>query len=101
MNNIISIITKRNHLDQTSITSLVNNLYPAGKVSSDAVFLVVGGLGQGVTKPSLPTQVSLLRWLIMVYEVLEDPETLSKLYGVLFNILDMISLRYAHAATHH
>ncbi|KAI9718886.1 MAG: hypothetical protein M1812_003770 [Candelaria pacifica] len=93
LNKIIDIITTRNHLNQASITSIVKNLYPAAKVSSDAIVLVIGGLGQGMTKPSLPTQASLLKWLIMVYEVLEDSEVLSKLYGVMFNMLDMISLR--------
>ncbi|KAI9789884.1 MAG: hypothetical protein M1835_001351 [Candelina submexicana] len=93
LNKIIDIITRPNYLDQTSITSIVKNLYPATRVHPDAIVLIVGGLGQGRTKPSLPTQASLLKWLIMVYEILEDPEVLSKLYGILFDMLDMISLR--------
>lgn len=34
-----------------------------------------------------------MRWLILVYDFLEDRSHLSKLYAVLFNYLDMISLR--------
>ncbi|KAI9697992.1 MAG: hypothetical protein M1836_004345 [Candelina mexicana] len=93
LNKIIDIITRPHYLDQTSITSIVKNLYPATKVHPDVIVLIVGGLGPGRTKPSLPTQASLLKWLIMVYEILEDSEILSKLYGILFNMLDMISLR--------
>jgi hypothetical protein len=36
----------------------------------------------------------LLRWLVMVYDILESYTALSQLYGVLFNLLDMITLRY-------
>ncbi|KAL1999306.1 hypothetical protein VTN02DRAFT_4714 [Thermoascus thermophilus] len=93
LDRLIDIITKPNHLDQTTITTLVKNLYPVEKVSSSIVTKVVGCLGPSKGKPSPATQALLLRWLILIYELLDDASHLSKLYAVLFNHLDMISLR--------
>ena len=39
------------------------------------------------------SQALLLRWLIMVYDILEGYHALSQLYGLLFNCLYMITLR--------
>lgn len=50
-------------------------------------------LGPSKNKPTPATQALLLRWLLLVYDFLEDRTHLSKLYAVLFNYLDMISLR--------
>ena len=86
-------MTRKTELDQTSVTNLVKNLYPAQHVSADAVVTIVSALGQGKSKPSSATQLALVKWLITVYEIIEDPKTLSRLYGVLFGLLDMISLR--------
>lgn len=90
---VIDIVTQPNFLDQTSITTLVKGLYPAGRVSSDLVCTVVASLGNGRDKPSAPSQNLLLRWVIMIYDVLENAASISNLYGVLFNMLDMISIR--------
>jgi centromere protein I len=90
---IINVITLRNELDQSSVTTLIKNLYPAENVPSDAAIAVVGALGQGKTKPSACTQAGLVKWLSLVQEVLEDSTVLSQLYSVLFDLLDMISLR--------
>jgi centromere protein I len=46
-----------------------------------------------------PLQAALLRWLVMVYNVLEDYTALLQLYGVLFNLLDMFNLRYVCATS--
>ncbi|PWW80391.1 Mis6-domain-containing protein [Tuber magnatum] len=81
------------YLDQTAVGSIVKILFPRGKVTENVVVKVVGSLGQGQSKPSLATQALLLRWLVMVYDVLESYDVLSQLYGVLFNLLDMITLR--------
>ncbi len=99
LNTITDIITLANHLDQTSITAIIKSLYPTRKVSNDVVVRVVCSLGQGKGKPSAPTQALLVKWLIMVYEALVDSSVLSCLYGVLFNMLDMISLRSAISLT--
>ncbi|GME27792.1 Mis6 domain-containing protein [Neofusicoccum parvum] len=93
LESIVQIVTRRNTLDQTSLTNLVKNLYPADRVSSDLVVTIIGALGQGQTKPSAATQAALLKWIIAVIDVLDDATVLSKLYGVLFNLLDTMSLR--------
>ncbi|CUS11905.1 unnamed protein product [Tuber aestivum] len=81
------------YLDQSSVGSIFKILFPRRKVSENVVVKVVGSLGQGQSKPSPATQALLLRWLVMVYDVLESYDVLSQLYGVLFNLLDMITLR--------
>lgn len=63
------------------------------RVSSKLVTQVVCCLGPSKNKPTPATQALLLRWLLLVYDFLEDRAHLSKLYAVLFNYLDMISLR--------
>jgi centromere protein I len=85
----------KTNLDQTSITTLVKNLYPARRVPLDVVVTVVGALGQGKGKPSPGTQDSFVKWLTTVHEIMESPSILSRLYGVLFGMLDMISIRCA------
>jgi centromere protein I len=91
---IVNIISRKNELDQTSLTNLIKNLYPAQKVQDDVVLAIISGLGQGGNKPSLATQTALVRWIIAVYDVLETRTILSSAYGVLFGLLDMLSLRY-------
>jgi centromere protein I len=93
LESITSIITRKSELDQTSVTKLIENLYPAQEVQENVVIIVVGCLGEARSKPSVTTQALLVKWLITVYEVLEDVSILSRLYGVLFNLLDMVSLR--------
>ncbi|KAF7158028.1 hypothetical protein CNMCM5623_002540 [Aspergillus felis] len=90
---LIHILTRNNYLDQGTITTLIKNLYPIDRVSSKVITQVVSCLGPSKNKPSPATQASLLRWLILVYEFCEDRSHLTKLYAVLFNHLDMISLR--------
>lgn len=80
-------------LDQTTITTLTKNLYPARRIPRDVVLTVVGALGQGKGKPSPGTQDSLVKWLIIVHEIIEEQNVLSRLYSVLFGMLDMISIR--------
>ncbi|KAK0627038.1 Mis6-domain-containing protein [Immersiella caudata] len=90
---IVELLTVRNRLDQSSLGSLVRNLYPARKVSDDVVLRVVGALGHGQHKPSLALQSLLVRWLVMVYHLLEKTGILSQTYGVLFNLLDTAAIR--------
>jgi centromere protein I len=90
---LINVITRSKHCDQSTLTALIKNLYPAEKVPSSVVTKVVCCLGPSKNKPSPATQALLVRWLILVYDNLEDPSHLSKLYAVLFDHLDMVSLR--------
>lgn len=72
---------------------MIKNLYPAQHVSGDVVVTIVAALGQGKGKPSPGTQDSLVKWLALIHEIIEDTNVLSRLYGVLFGMLDMISIR--------
>ncbi|KAL2023816.1 hypothetical protein VTK56DRAFT_1083 [Thermocarpiscus australiensis] len=90
---LVDLLTIRNHLDQASLAAIVRNLYPSAKVSDQAVLRFIGALGHGQLKPSLPLQALFLRWLVMVYHLLENPAILSQAYGVLFNLLDTAAIR--------
>ncbi|PSN68151.1 Mis6-domain-containing protein [Corynespora cassiicola Philippines] len=90
---VIQIAVRKTELDQTSVTTLVKNLYPAQLVPADVVVDIVAALGQGRGKPSPSTQNSLVKWLVVVHEIIDDHNTLSRLYGVLFGMLDTISIR--------
>jgi centromere protein I len=90
---LVDLLTIRNHLDQASLAVLVRNLYPSAKVGDDTVLRFVGALGHGHLKPSLPLQALFLRWLVMVYHLLENPAVLSQAYAVLFNLLDTAAIR--------
>ncbi|KAI9375871.1 Mis6-domain-containing protein [Aspergillus egyptiacus] len=90
---LLKVLTRNNHLDQGTITTLIKNLYPSERIASKLITQVVCCLGPTKNKPSPATQALLLRWLILVYDFLDDRSHLSKLYAVLFNHLDMISLR--------
>ncbi|KAI2923414.1 hypothetical protein CBS147320_7121 [Aspergillus niger] len=90
---LLKLLTTHNALDQGTVTTLVKNLYPLERVSSKLITRVVCCLGPAKTKPSPATQALLVRWLILVYDYLDDKAHLAKLYAVLFNYLDMISLR--------
>jgi centromere protein I len=90
---VVHLVIKKNELDQTSVTALVKNLYPAQRLDDEIVIAVVGALGQGKGKPSPATQNGLVKWLAIIHEILVNPKILSRLYGVLFGMLDMISIR--------
>ncbi len=90
---LVDLLTVRNHLDQASLAAIVRNLYPSGKVGDELVLRFVGALGHGQLKPSLPLQALFLRWLVMVYHMLQNPTILSQTYAVLFNLLDTATIR--------
>lgn len=90
----LEIALRSRSLSQSSRTLLINSLYPAGEVPSRLICTAVASLGPGKQKLSVSLQQSLLKWIILVHEVLEDPSVLSSLYSVFFNMLDVTSLRY-------
>jgi centromere protein I len=92
------MVTSRCELDQASTTALVRHLFPAGSVSAEAVTVIVGSLGQGASKPTPATQTELVRWLVNAREAV-DGTALSRLYGVLFSLLDTLNLRYNHPSS--
>lgn len=90
---LIDIITLPNELDQASVSAIIRNLYPATKVPDECVIKVIASLGHGQARARLSVQSGLLKWLIMVHDVLENKSILSQLYGLIFNLLDTISIR--------
>ncbi|KAF4767670.1 hypothetical protein HAV15_009646 [Penicillium sp. str.  len=90
---LLKILTTKNNLDQGTVTTLIKNLYPQERIASKNVTQVVCCLGPSKNKPTPATQALLLRWLILAYDLFEDRTHLAKIYAVLFNYLDMISLR--------
>ncbi|KAF4624700.1 hypothetical protein G7Y89_g13464 [Cudoniella acicularis] len=93
LNKVIDIITLPNELDQASINSLIRNLYPASKVLDVVVIKIVNSLGHGRAKLSFSAQAALLKWLVMIYDILDNQKVLSQLYGILFNLLDTVAIR--------
>lgn len=93
LDRLTAVLVKSKHLDQNTLSTLIKNLYPSERVSPKVVARVICSLGPTKTKPSPATQNLLLRWLILVYDAMEDLSYLSKFYAVLFNNLDMISVR--------
>lgn len=93
LDDLIDLVTTPNHLDQASLASIVRNLYPVASVSTNVVLRVVSSLGHGELKPSLNVQAALLRWLILIYHVIETPAVLSQCFQVLFNLLDTAAYR--------
>ncbi|KAF8427322.1 Mis6-domain-containing protein [Tirmania nivea] len=77
VNVMIDILTTPSKLDQATLATIVKHLYPRSKVSENVVVKIA----------------LLLRWLVMIYDVLDGHTILSQLYGLLFNCLDLISLR--------
>ena len=90
---VVDLVTVKSYLNQSTQAALVRNMYPVGAVSDDTVLKVVGSLGQGQRKPLTTVQLFLLKWLIMVYHLLESTDVLSQCYSILFNLLDERDLR--------
>ena len=82
-------------------------MLPSGKVDEETAVKIVACLGLGSERAPLQTQVCLwavyrfvnfqvylLRWLVMVFPYLASQRMLRQLYGVIFNFLNFVSLRY-------
>ncbi len=93
LDRLVELVTMKNYLSQSIQAMLVRSLYPTGNVSSEVVLRIIGSLGEGQRKPPTSVQILLLKWLIMVYHLVEKPEVLSRSYSVLFNLLDEVDLR--------
>ena len=90
---LLDLLTQATPFPEAISLRLVDSLYPASWVSSDLVCTIVAALGHGKRKPSAALQNALLKWLLMIYDVLEDSTILSDLYGVLFDTLDTLVIR--------
>ena len=91
---IIEVVTTPSHLDQASLASITGSLFPSGKVPKDVVISILSTLGHGKLKAPLNIQAALLRWLILVYHMLEHLPVLSQAYSLIFNLLSTATLRY-------
>ncbi|PHH89259.1 hypothetical protein CDD83_6394 [Cordyceps sp. RAO-2017] len=90
---LVDLVATPSFLDQASLGSIARKLYPREKVPRHVLLRVVAALGHGALKPSMTLQASLLRWLIMVFHILEDRALLARAYPVLFNLLDTAAIR--------
>ena len=90
---LVDVVRRPNSFDQKGQNAIVKSLYPASNVPSDLICTVIGCFGYGSRKASVSSQQLLLRWVLMVAEYMEQPSHLSNFYSVLFNLLDMMSIR--------
>ena len=90
---VLGLITSPAVLDQQSQNALLQIMYPAEMVSDHIIHTIVSSLGPGKIKASNTTQQTLVKWILLIYDVLESPRVLSHLYSVLFNLLDCFYLR--------
>ncbi|KAI2473805.1 Mis6-domain-containing protein [Annulohypoxylon bovei var. microspora] len=90
---LIDLVTTPSFLDQASLGNILRNLYPATAVSADFIVRIIGSLGHGKLKPSLGIQGALLKWLVMIYHIIDNQTILSRAYSVLFNLLDTAAIR--------
>lgn len=90
---IVNLAIQCRTLDQASLTRLFKNLYPFSPVSSRVVLKVIGSLGASKSKPPSATQHLLAHWLVSVYEFLESPAYITRFYSVLFDCLELLSIR--------
>ncbi|CAH1245540.1 CENPI [Branchiostoma lanceolatum] len=82
--NILSltvVITRGQFADSTN-SRLVRSLIPATTVPEDAAVRAISWIC--TNKPSKTVQAFLLRWLVLVYDLIDGKEKLHALYGVLF-----------------
>ena len=90
---LVDVVKRPNSFDQKGQNAIIKSLYPASNVPSDLIYTVIGCLGHGSHKSAVSSQQLLLKWIVMVADYLEEPSHLSKFYSVLFNLLDMMSIR--------
>ncbi|GBB86979.1 hypothetical protein RclHR1_13430003 [Rhizophagus clarus] len=84
----VIIIGKLDHVD---IIKLVKILLPRANVPNFLIIKVLSNLGNKVLKYDV--QALLLRWIIIVYNVIEDHSQLIKFYGVIFHYMEYNTLR--------
>lgn len=93
LSTLLRLLTHQSTLDQRSQLTLIKSCYPAEKVPSSCVYMIVSALGPSKKKPSTTVQQALLKWLILVFDLLEEDAVLSRLYSTLFALLDVLYLR--------
>ncbi|KAF1810987.1 Mis6-domain-containing protein [Eremomyces bilateralis CBS 781.70] len=95
------LIPQPNCLPHSTINILFTNLFPLSPLPTSLILPALSALGPSPTKPPLPTQISILLWLLNLTAVpsaFEEPRILSRVYGLLFSLLDVGALRPALCA---
>ncbi|KAG0330539.1 hypothetical protein BGZ99_000009 [Dissophora globulifera] len=77
--------------DETTTKRLVKLLLPRQHVPEMCAVKVLGSLGK--QHPGLQSQVLLLKWIIIVYDIFDSRSKLQQLYGVAFHYLGYETLR--------
>ncbi|KAI8049532.1 Mis6-domain-containing protein [Syncephalis plumigaleata] len=85
---IIYGLTKHDWINYL-MKALVNTMFPRYQVPISVVVRIAGYLSNS---NDYEIQAALIKWLIIVYDVIEDPGYLRKLYGVFFHFLDSETL---------
>ncbi|KAL9635817.1 MAG: hypothetical protein Q9164_003230, partial [Protoblastenia rupestris] len=93
LSSLLDLLTSPHKLEQSSQNALLMSFYPSQKISDDLVRTIISSLGAGKRKASTSTQQGLLKWLVMVYDLVENRAVFSRLYSVLFNLLNVFYLR--------
>jgi hypothetical protein len=85
----LSNIIQRNDDERWSRMALSRLLIPRRHVPIDALVQLLGAFGNF----SMPLRLSVLKWLIVVFDLVTDAERMRSLYGVFFHYLGYESLR--------
>ncbi|RKP09860.1 Mis6-domain-containing protein [Thamnocephalis sphaerospora] len=75
-------------VDDTTSKRIVKLLFPRHRVPLDAAVRIASFLSTSQART-----VALLKWLVLVYEVIEDRSSVRKLYGIFFHFLVYETLR--------
>ncbi|XP_046852040.1 centromere protein I-like isoform X2 [Xenia sp. Carnegie-2017] len=65
---------------------IIKCLIPRHGISADCIINVFSRMSANIINTSI--QVSLLKWIIMVYELIDDRDKVHNLYGMIFHFLD-------------
>ena len=69
-------------------------LIPRSTVQDHTIVSIMGVFGTLMGPSHLSTKTTILKWLILVYDLIEPKQTLHKLYSVFFHYLEYETLRY-------
>ncbi|KAA8913805.1 hypothetical protein TRICI_003113 [Trichomonascus ciferrii] len=93
LDQLLGLVTRPSKVPAAVCGRIIRDLLlPNEPIGDDSVIRVVSCLGQDNRIP-MQSKSKLLRWLVVVFDFLEDPKVVAKLYGVLFGNLKYESSR--------
>lgn len=93
LNELLGLVTRPSKVPAAACGKIIKDLLlPNEPIGNDSVIRVVSCLGQDNRIP-MQSKSKLLRWLVVVFDFLEDSKVITKLYGVLFGNLKYESSR--------